>query len=78
MWVLNQPRCPGPGDTCQYDVIRPLAVIGEDTLLAVNFNENVGQCAFRLNFVPKNTTDDTIKANYIDWDPIVTNKDGGV
>jgi hypothetical protein len=78
MWVMNQARCPGPKDKCEYDIMNPLAVIGEDTLLAVNFNETNGQSfGFTLNFVRKNVADDTDPRNYIPWDPIGDNRDGG-
>lgn len=78
MWVVNQARCPGPKDKCEYDVMKPLAVIGEDTLLAVNFNQKKGQIfGFTLNFVEKTTADDTNPGNYIPWDPIGNNQDGG-
>ena len=78
MWVINQARCPGPIDTCEYDVMRPLAVIDEDTLLAVNFNETKGQMfGFTLNFVRKNCIDDTSGAEYISWDPIGNNQNSG-
>lgn len=78
MWVVNQARCPGPKDKCEYDVMRPLAVIGEDTLLAVNFNTTKGQTfGFTLNFVEKTTADDTNPGNFIPWDPIGSNEDGG-
>lgn len=79
MWVVNQARCPGPMDTCQYNVMRPLAVIDEDTLLAVNFNETKAEkFGFTLNFVRTNTADDTNSENYICWDPIGDNQDGGL
>ena len=78
MWVVNEARCPGPTDTCEYDVMRPLAVIDEDTLLAVNFNETKGQqFGFTLNFVRTNCSDDTNTANFVSWDPGGTNQNGG-
>lgn len=78
LWVVNQERCPGPNDAKQYDIMNPLAVIGDGTLLAVNFNEQDGQkFGFTVNFVRKNTADDTDPKNYIPWDPVGSNKDGG-
>ena len=78
MWVINEARCPGVTDTCQYDVMKPLAVIDDDTLLAVNFNETKGQkFGFTLNFVRTNCADDTNPANFLPWDPGGDNQNGG-
>jgi hypothetical protein len=77
MWVINGQNCPTATDTCVYDTVEPLAVFDGDTLLAVNLNRVKGkQLGFALNFV-KDGDDDTDPANYIPWDPIINNRDGG-
>lgn len=72
MWVVNRPACPVATDENQYDVVKPLAVVNDHTLLAMNLNKTKGSFGFRLNFVGTGSTD------YIPWDPIGENSDGGI
>ena len=81
MWVCRAPDelsaeegC--PKEPCYIDEMKGLAVLGDHTLLAVNKDSKTEFVVFTLNFV-KQGFSDTDKDNYVPWDPIGNNQDGG-
>lgn len=82
MWVAKvddpaDPVCPTKDTKSDYDVLEPICVCDDGKRLIVrNDNPRHEQWAFTMNFV-KAGEDDNDADNYVSWDPITDNRNGG-
>lgn len=65
-----------PVEPCYIDEFRGLAVLNDYCLLAANRDSKVEWLVFTLNFV-KDCYSDSDQENYVQWDPIGENQNGG-
>jgi hypothetical protein len=82
MWVVrlddaSNPTCPDKDSVSDYSVMDPICVCDDGKRLIVrNDNPREEAWSFTLNFVPAGAND--ADANeYVSWDPIGTNHNGG-
>jgi len=82
MWVAaiedpDRPVCPGKDTKSDYSVLEPISVCDQGQRLIVrNENPRREQWAFTLNFV-KGGADERDVDDYVSWDPITDNHNGG-
>lgn len=81
MWVIRaehgEDTCPDKNSVSDYEVIEPICVCDEGNRLIVrNHNPKVERWAFSLNFV-KAGADESDADQYVRWDPIIQNQNGG-
>lgn len=82
MWVMavrdrSNPACPDKNSTSDYSVMEPICVCDAGKRLIVrNDNPRKEDWSFTLNFV-RPSSDQSDANNYVSWDPIGANQNGG-
>lgn len=81
MWVVRTDdgasACPDESSVSDYEVIEPICVCDDGHRLIVrNHNPRIERWAFSLNFV-KSGADESDAGDYVRWDPIIQNQNGG-